>query len=403
MLDKILESVLARYEREIENWFSEKFLCYPPILNTSVDLRNSGYKIAPIDTNIFPAGYNNFNTKSKNYAANLLRKYLLKYDNCKKILIIAEECTRNLKYIDNIIALKNIVNIAGFYAVVGMCNIGHDIQVNSSAGKILNVQCIVNQTGIIQTNCGFVPDLVLINSDMTNGIPDVLQNLSYQYVMPSLCLGWFWRRKSRHFSIYKAISLEFCKEFGIDHWLIYALFASYENLCFFNSQDIENIANGVENLISKIKEKFLLYSIKELPYVFVKANNGTYGMGIITAYGGDDIFNLNKKNRNKMRKIKGGKIVNSVLIQEGILTIDRFNDYVSEPLIYYIGEDPVCCLYRYNTKKDIFSNLNSSGCCFIDIGYQMVKEKRKIWYLVSKLAVLSAAIEMYEYEKDMAI
>ncbi|QXK92267.1 glutamate--cysteine ligase [Neoehrlichia mikurensis] len=399
MIYKILSSVIEKYKQEIEDWFLNKFLlCYPSVLNSSVDLRSSGYKIAPIDTNVFPAGYNNFNTQSKNYAAALLREYLLKYNNCKKILIIAEEHTRNLKYIDNIIALRDIVNIAGFDVAVGMCNIDCDVQIYSSTKKILDVKCIVNQRGVVKTNCGFTSDLILVNNDMTSGIPDVLQNLLNQYVMPSLQLGWFKRRKSRHFSIYEAISLEFCKEFGIDHWLICALFASCENICFLSNKGIENIANGVDNLISKIKEKFLLYSIKEQPYVFVKANNGTYGMGVITAYGGDDILNLNKRGRNKIQKIKGNTVVNSVLIQEGILTIDKFNGYVSEPLIYYIGKDPVCYLYRYNIKKNMLSNLNSSGCNFIDVGYQICEEKKKIWCLVSKLAVLSATMEMYELE-----
>ena len=32
-----------------------------PPFYCSVDLRNAGYKLAPVDTNLFPAGFNNLN------------------------------------------------------------------------------------------------------------------------------------------------------------------------------------------------------------------------------------------------------------------------------------------------------------------------------------------------------
>ena len=44
---------------EIEHWFRQKWMEHAAPFYASVDLRNSGFKLAPVDTNLFPAGFNN--------------------------------------------------------------------------------------------------------------------------------------------------------------------------------------------------------------------------------------------------------------------------------------------------------------------------------------------------------
>ncbi|WDM85317.1 glutamate--cysteine ligase [Ehrlichia sp. JZT12] len=393
-----LNDILKKYKQDIEDWFFDKFTQYSPILNVSVDLRTSHYKVAPVDTNIFPAGYNNFTEQSQIYTAELLRRYIVNYVNCKKVLIIAENHTRNVKYVDSLISLKSIVESAGFTVEVGICDIDQDMSLISSKGK-LNGLCLTNCGGVLQTGCGFIPDLILLNNDMTSGIPEVLQNLEYQSIMPSLFLGWFNRSKSNHFSIYHKLSVEFCERFDIDPWLISTLFSSCNNVSFLSGQGISDVASEVEVVINKIHDKFQLYNIKERPYVFIKADNGTYGMGIIVAYCGNDVLALNKKNRNKMKKIKDSKIIDSVIIQEGIASKERFNNCIAEPLIYFIGDTPSCYLYRYHSVKDEFSNLNSVGCNFIDISSKKQQDEILCWNTVSRIAALAAAVEMCDILK----
>jgi len=62
----------------------------------------------------------------------------------------------------------------------------------------------------------------------------------------------------------------------------------------------------------------------------VKADNGTYGMGIMTVRDVADLDVLNRKTRNKMSVIKDGQVVSDVIIQEGVLTNERMNDAVAE-------------------------------------------------------------------------
>jgi glutamate--cysteine ligase len=51
---RILESMPA-----IERWFRLEWMEHTPPFYTSVDLRNAGFKLAPVDTNLFPGGFNN--------------------------------------------------------------------------------------------------------------------------------------------------------------------------------------------------------------------------------------------------------------------------------------------------------------------------------------------------------
>ncbi|WP_078399947.1 glutamate--cysteine ligase [Ehrlichia ruminantium] len=391
-----LGNILKKHRLDIENWFLNKFNQYHGILNVSVDLRVSKYKIAPVDTNVFPAGYNNFSEQSRIYTAELLKRYIMRHLNCDKILIVGESHTRNIKYIDSLVTLKNIVSAAGFIAEIGVCDTDQNVQLISSNGVVVDSLWLTNCDGVLRSGCGFIPDLILVNNDLTSGIPKVLQDLKYQSVMPSLSLGWYNRSKFNHFSIYQKLSIEFCNTFNIDPWLISTLFSSCDNICFLSNYGVEDIADKVDVMIQEIRSKFQLYSITEQPYVFVKADNGTYGMGIIVAYCGDDILKLNKKNRNKMKRIKDKKIVERVIIQEGIMTEELFNGYTAEPLVYFIGDTPSCYLYRYNTVKDKFSNLNSVGCDFVDVSFREQEGKIFCWSMVAKMAALAAAVEVFD-------
>ena len=55
---RILESLPA-----IERWFRLEWMEHTPPFYTSVDMRNAGFKLAPVDTNLFPGGFNNLTTE----------------------------------------------------------------------------------------------------------------------------------------------------------------------------------------------------------------------------------------------------------------------------------------------------------------------------------------------------
>ena len=50
---RVLESMPAT-----ERWFRLEWMEHTPTFYASVDLRNAGFKLAPVDTNLFPGGFN---------------------------------------------------------------------------------------------------------------------------------------------------------------------------------------------------------------------------------------------------------------------------------------------------------------------------------------------------------
>ena len=97
-----LESLFIQNQTKIEAWFQQQWLQTPPVISSSVDLRNSGFKLAPVDTNLFPAGFNNLNSKffpQSIQAAKHLVSDL--HPRCKNILLIAESHTRNQFYFES--------------------------------------------------------------------------------------------------------------------------------------------------------------------------------------------------------------------------------------------------------------------------------------------------------------
>ncbi|MDP2246981.1 MAG: glutamate--cysteine ligase, partial [Nitrosomonadales bacterium] len=54
-----LEKRMLEAMPKIEHWFRGQWLEHASPFYASVDLRNSGFKLAPVDTNLFPGGFNN--------------------------------------------------------------------------------------------------------------------------------------------------------------------------------------------------------------------------------------------------------------------------------------------------------------------------------------------------------
>lgn len=381
-MQNVINLKLIKNLLNIDNWFEEKFNNLVLPFYSSIDLRNSSYKIAPVDANLFPAGFNNLNQESQKIASQLVSHYFEKYQY-KKVLIIPENYTRNKMYIENVFAIEKIIQLAGFETKIGLLH-------NESHNLIKPYEVVIKKDHIIKTRSEFIPDVVILNRDMTSGIPSTLESVK-QDILPSPLCGWHSRQKFKYFEIYKEVASEFCAEFEIDSWLISAFITNCNQLDFDDNSSLEELAIKVNQLLFLIQEKYDEYKIETQPYVFVKADNGTYGIGIITATSGEEILNLNKKQRNKMRKVKEGIKVNSIIIQEGIPTIDTFQNITAEPLIYYIGKTPAGYLYRCNKRKDIFSSLNSTDCEFHDVSKTV---DVSLWSIVSKLAVLALAKEI---------
>ena len=52
-------------------------------------------------------------------------------------------------------------------------------------------------------------------------------------------------------------------------------------------------------MLKNIRKKYREYDVTQEPYVVIKANSGTYGIGIMIVKNSEDVLNLNRKIRKK--------------------------------------------------------------------------------------------------------
>lgn len=394
MITAYLENIIKTKAKNIEEWFVDQYQDIRPCFYSSVDVRDAGYKIAPVDTNLFPAGFNNLTQDGFKRAVKQVKNYIISYySECKNILLIPENHTRNNFYFSNVEILKNILTHAGYKVEIGLItsdeNLFNEIKTNAPH---LDIKEVKRQNDMLKTSSCF-PDLVLLNTDLTSGIPEELKDIS-QPIIPNPIYGWHNRTKSKHFECYDNILNKFCKEFAIDPFLLSTTHYGCGKVDFKEQKGIECVALAVNKAIYHIKNKYNECGIIDTPYVYIKAERGTYGMGIMTAFSGEDIYDLNKKLRNKMDIIKEGIINSEVIVQEGIKTISEIKGMMAEPLIYLINGRSIDCFFRANAEKDDLSNLNSRGAQIIN-QYTYPVEKISIYKLIAELASLAASKEFY--------
>ena len=210
----------------------------------------------------------------------------------------------------------------------------------------------------------FDPCVVVLNNDLSAGIPAILENLEQQ-VIPPLYAGWSTRRKSRHFAAYSRVAAEFARLIDIDPWLIDPYFGVCGEINFQERTGEECLAGWVEvRARARCARKYQEYGIDREPFVIVKADAGTYGMGIMTVKDPADVRDLNRKQRNKMAVVKEGLTVTDVLVQEGVYTFETVKDAVAEPVIYMIDQFVVGGFYRVHTGRGQDENLNAPGMQF---------------------------------------
>jgi glutamate--cysteine ligase len=367
----LLKSLLRERSHDIEGWLEARRIESSPPFYSSVDVRHAGFKLAPVDTNLFPAGFNQLSTAARQRASARIIDRLGRYSaqsasgTITRVLIVPENHTRNTGYIDNLAALMAILRAAGCEVELGSL-IAQDapIDVTTSGGETLREMPLIRQGSLLRTASAFCPQLILLNNDLTAGFPEILRGIS-QPMVPRPTLGWHRRRKSIHFDAYDKLAREFSTAFAIDPWLITTEFHKCGKVDFGEKQGLECVAVGVEKVLHKVRAHYARYGITATPYVYVKSDAGTYGMGIMTVQSGDEMLEINKKIRNKMNVIKEGVQSTEVIIQEGVPTIDRIEHAPAEPMLYLIDGHAVGGAYRVNDQRDAENNLNATGMRFV--------------------------------------
>ena len=407
-----LEKKILDATPSIERWFRLEWQEHTPPFYCSVDLRNAGFKLAPVDTNLFPGGFNNLAPEMLPLAVQAAMAAIEKIcPDAKNLLLIPERHTRNMFYLQNVARLSLIMRQAGLNVRLGSLSedITEPTPIELPDGQVLTVEPLA-RLGAKGRRLGlkdFDPCSILLNNDLSAGIPPILENINEQYLLPPLHAGWSTRRKTSHFAAYDEVAKKFAKLIDIDQWMVNPYFARCSGVNFHERIGEEELADSVEAVLKKISKKYREYGIKETPYVVVKADAGTYGMGIMTVRDPSEVKGLNRKERNKMSVVKEGLEVSDVIIQEGVHTFEKINEAVAEPVVYMIDRYVVGGFYRVHTGRGNDENLNAPGMHFVPLAFApngipdshakpgaAVPNRFYMYGVVARLALLAASIEL---------
>jgi glutamate--cysteine ligase len=205
------------------------------------------------------------------------------------------------------------------------------------------------------------------------------------------------------------VAKKFGKLIDIDPWLVNPLHAKCGEVNFQEDLGMECLSDNVSMLLAKIKKKYKEYGMKEQkPFVIVKPDAGTYGMGIMTVKDPSELKDLNRKQRNKMSVIKDGVAVTDVMIQEGVPTFESVDDKVAEPVVYMIDRYVVGGFYRVHAERGIDQNLNAPGSQFVPLAFAQqhavpdlkaqpgtaAPNRFYVYGVVARLALLAASLEL---------
>jgi glutamate--cysteine ligase len=407
-----LERKMLAAQCEIEGWFRSQWLDHSPPFYGSVDLRNSGYKLAPVDMNLFPGGFNNLNPDFTPLCVQAVQSAIEKVcPEARRILLIPENHTRNQYYLQNVAALAKILKLAGLSLRLG--SLSPEVTAPTPLALPNGGQLLVEP--LVRNGCrvgvaGFDPCVVLLNNDLSAGLPDILRNID-QALLPPLHAGWAVRRKTHHFAQYDNVANEFGALLGIDPWYINPYFGQVGQLDFQTHEGEERLAAEVDRILGLTAAKYRELGIDAQPYVIVKADAGTYGMGVMSVKSADEVVGLNRKQRNKMAVVKEGLEVSDVIVQEGVPTFETIEDAVAEPVVYMMDRFVVGGFYRVHTERGSDENLNAPGAYFKPLAFDTplstpdcdgspdcAPNRFYAYGVVARLALLAASRELQATE-----
>ena len=366
----------------IERWFRLEWMEHTPPFYCSVDVRNAGFKLAPVDSNLFPDGWNNLTPDILPLAVQAGMAAIEKIcPEARNLLILPESEPQNSFYWSNVLQLKRIFHQAGLNVRFGSLSPDTDqnVTLKLPAGESVMIEPLIRTERRLGLK-DFDPCTILLNNDLSAGIPGILEDLNEQYLLPPLHATVSIRRKSRHFKAYEEVAKRFGKLLGIDSWLINPMFAHCGEVNFAENKGLDCLSTNVDALLTKVKRKYKEYGINEQPFVVVKADGGSvgslgaiaHGMGIMTVRDIKDLDTLIDKSKARAAKsgaAKGSYTLPEIIIQEGVLTHERVNAAVAEPVVYMMDRYVVGGFYRIHAERSADESLSVPGSSYVPLAF----------------------------------
>lgn len=366
MKNLLHEKIIGKYDALLDWYASQAKECFLPFY-TSFDIRDSGYKIAPVDANLYPAGFNNICQADKDSSYELVAEYIKKHygPDVKNVGLLTEEHTNNPYYWDNVYWIKTLLTEAGYDVTLLLPKmIEEPMQFVSASGYNLTVAPYRQESASeIKNSEGVALDLIISNNDFSTAYDSWLKDIDVK-INPPLQMGWHNRKKIDFFDEYNKLATQFAELIGVSPLLLTIDTQAYDNFSISEEESMVALQDKAKAMFEDLEQKYKEHNIPQNPYLFIKNSSGTYGLGVIEIKSPEDILSWNYKSRKKMKAAKGGGGIEAVILQEGIPTIVKDQENTAEPAIYMIGDRLAGGFLRVNERKGPEENLNAPGAVF---------------------------------------
>ena len=356
---RILESTPV-----IERWFRLEWMEHTPPFYSSVDVRNAGFKLAPVDTCLFPGGWNNLSPEMLPLAVQAAMAAIEKIcPEAKNLLLVPSAQTHNTFYLSNLSRLAQIFNLAGLNVRLGSlsADLKESVQLDIPGGEPLTLEPL--QRGKRRLGLKhFDPCTILLNNDLSAGVPGILEDLHEQYLLPPLHAGWPTRRHSTHFRLYEEMAKRFAKMLGMDHWLINPACVPCGELDLSTPAGLAALQAHVDTVLTKTRRKYKEYGINEKAFAVIKRDDGLAGVGPWVVRDAKDV-------PAALAAVPAGGLSGPFFVQEGVLTNERINDAVAEPVVYMMDRYVVGGFYRVHADQADHQGMSGPGASFLPLAF----------------------------------
>ncbi len=396
----IHQQICLNYDALLQ-WFCAltSQLAYP--IYSSYDIRDSGYKIANVDANIYPAGFNNICPTDKETAVDLFKKYIRVHYKfaVKKILLLTEEHTKNPYYLENVATISELLLQGGFAVRLAFPkDLVGGLTLESATGRKLQFGSGFEGSAWVKD---FRPDLIISNNDFSLPLAEWAAQLTLP-LNPPRELGWYQRKKSRYFKNYNQLIDDFAGIIKVDPFLLRVETEEFSEFDINRDSSRDHLAEQVNLFLQKLKIKYAAENISQEPFCFVKNNSGTYGLGVVKVNSAQEVKAWTYQARKKMKAAKGGKSITQVIIQEGIPSIITSGQASAEPVIYMIGCELAGGFLRTHAEKSSTESLNSPGAVYKKLCVTDLYDKRaalpkeNVYGWSAKIGLLAMGLEAKE-------
>ncbi len=411
---RVLDSMPA-----IERWFRLEWMEHTPPFYSSVDVRNAGFKLAPVATNLFPDGWHHLTPEMMPLAVQAAMAAIEKIcPEARNLLLIPENRSTSTSYLSSLAQLRRIFHMAGLNVRLGSIDpaIKKTTSFTLENGESVTLEPVIRGRRRLGVK-DFDPCTILLNNDLAAGVPGILEEIHEQYLLPPLHAGWTTRRKSKHFKCYEEVAKRMGKLLGVDPWLINPLFDKCPQVNLGQVSALEDLTGQVDALLAKVRRKYKEYGIKEKPFIVIKADDAAPGLGLLIVRDAADLSALGARVLERLGADKAGARTHDLLLQEGVLTRERINDAVAEPVVFMMDRYVVGGFYRIHPDTGVDENLNLPGSSFVPLAFKhsthlpqpgskpgaSAPNRFYMYGVVARLAMLAASYELEATDPDAEV